>query len=299
MGTPERIRDVNVRYHDAAADEWDAKWAIDFGPVGCDQVQAKLTKALGEWPQAPFGDTLELGAGTGYFTLNLLQLGALERATATDISPGMVAALNRNAERLGLTVKAQSADAEELPFAQDSFDLVFGHAVLHHVPDLGRGLAEIRRVLRPGGTVAFCGEPSRYGDAAARVPKLLGRVAAPLWRAAVGASARNGTPETDDHQLESEVDVHAFAARALRRELTQAGFTEVRIGGEELIANLYGWGLRSLEMTAEPSEVPVRWQTFALRSYLALQKLDSRLLERRLPAELFYNLVLSARTPDS
>ena len=297
VATPERIRDVNVRYHDAAAAEWDAKWAIDFGPVGRDQVRAKLSKALGAWPQTPFGDTLELGAGTGYFTLNLLQLGALERATATDISPGMIAALERNADRLRLTVSALSAGAEDLPFAENSFDLVFGHAVLHHVPNVGRGLAELRRVLRPGGTVAFCGEPSRYGDAAARVPKLLGRAAAPLWRAAIGASARNGAPETEDHELESEVDVHAFAAGALRREFVDAGFTEIAIGGEELVANLYGWGLRSLEMSAEPSEIPVRWQTFALRSYLALQRLDSRLLEPRLPAELFYNLVVSARAP--
>jgi ubiquinone/menaquinone biosynthesis C-methylase UbiE len=295
--TPERIREVNIRYHDAAADEWDAKWAIDFGQIGRDQVRAKFTKALGEWPETPFGDSLELGAGTGYFTLNLLQLGAMERATATDISQGMVAALKRNANQLGLSVEAQSAEAEQLPFADASFDLVFGHAVLHHVPDLSRGLAEMRRVLRPGGTIAFCGEPSRYGDAAATVPKLLGRAAAPIWRRAVGASARNGVEDSDDHELESEVDVHAFAARALGRELADAGFTEVEIGGEELVANLYGWGIRSLEMTAEPAEIPVRWQTFALRSYLALQRLDAKLLEPRLPAELFYNLVLSARAP--
>ncbi len=295
--TPERIREVNVRYHDAAAEEWDAKWAIDFGPIGRDQVREKFTKALGAWPEAPFGDALELGAGTGYFTLNLLQLGALERATATDISPGMVAALERNAGELGLRVEARSADAEQLPFADAAFDLVFGHAVLHHVPDLSRGLDEIRRVLRPGGTVAFCGEPSRYGDVVATVPKLLGRAAAPLWRRVVGASARNGAEAGEAHELEREVDVHAFAAGSLRRSLADAGFTEISIGGEELVANLFGWGVRSLEMTAEPDEVPLAWQAFALRSYLALQRLDAAVLEPRLPAELFYNLVLSAKAP--
>ena len=295
--TPERIRDVNVRYHDATADSWDAKWAIDFGPVGRDQVQAKFTKALGDWPEKPFGKALELGAGTGYFSLNLLQLGAIEAATATDISPGMVEALKRNADELGLAVDARPADAEELPFDDASFDLVFGHAVLHHVPDLARGLAEIRRVLRPGGTVAFCGEPSRNGDRIATAPKLLGRAAAPLWRRAVGASRRNGSAVSEEGDLEREVDVHAFGPADLRRALAAAGFTEISISGEELVANLFGWTVRSLENTAEPGEVPLRWQAFALRSYLRLQRLDTKLLEPRLPAELFYNLVLSARAP--
>ena len=55
---------------------------------------AKLRKALGGWPAEPFGDALEIGAGTGYFTLNLIQAGVIERATATDISPGMLKTLS-------------------------------------------------------------------------------------------------------------------------------------------------------------------------------------------------------------
>ena len=58
-----------------AAAEYDAKWGIDFGPIGQRQVRAKLAKALGGWPARPFGDALEIGSGTGYFSLNLLQLG--------------------------------------------------------------------------------------------------------------------------------------------------------------------------------------------------------------------------------
>src|SRR5947208_394120 len=163
-GTPERIKEANERYHDVAAASYDSKWGIDFGAVGQDQVTGKLRKALGDWPERPFGDALEIGAGTGYFTLNLLQAEAIERATATDISPGMLATLDRNASELGLEVRTAVADAETLPFADESFDLVFGHAVLHHIPDLGQAFSEFARVLRPGGTIAYCGEPSRYGD---------------------------------------------------------------------------------------------------------------------------------------
>src|SRR5919201_3366246 len=126
----ERIKDANVRYHDAAAADYDAKWGIDLGAVGQAQVRSKLAKALGGLPPAPFGDALEIGAGTGYFTLNLFQAGLIERATATDISAGMLAALEASAAERGASVRTVRTDAEELPFADSSFDLVFGHAVL-------------------------------------------------------------------------------------------------------------------------------------------------------------------------
>ena len=297
--TPDEIRDANTRYHDAAADEYDSKWGIDFGPVGQKQVRAKLAKALGGEPSQPFGDALEIGAGTGYFSLNLLQLGLIGRATATDISPGMLATLSRSAGELGLEVTTARTDAESLPFADASFDLVFGHAVLHHIPNLDLAFAEFERVLRPGGAVAFCGEPSRYGDRLAAIPKRAGSLAAPAWRRLIGASAARWVDNGHDHDhgLESEVDVHAFSPDELRAFVREAGFDGVRVRGEELVANAYGWLLRSLEATAEPAEVPFGWRHFAYRSYIALQRVDTRLLEPRLPPELFYNLVLSARKP--
>jgi ubiquinone/menaquinone biosynthesis C-methylase UbiE len=296
---PAHIKDVNERYHDVAAHEYDAKWGIDYGEIGQDQVRAKLVKALGAPPGAPFGDSLEIGAGTGYFSLNLAQLGLVERPVASDISAGMLGTLADTAKRLGLNVETVQTEAEELPFDDASFDLVFGHAVLHHIPDLDRAFAEFHRVLRPGGTVAFCGEPSRHGDRIAAVPKRIGMTVGPVWRRAVGAGP-NSEPAmtaTDGHELESEVDVHAFDPAALRDHLARAGFAGVRIKGEELVANLWGWTIRSLEATAEPSDVPQRWRRFAFRSYIALQRLDTVLLEPGLPPQLFYNLVLSARKP--
>jgi SAM-dependent methyltransferase len=297
--TPEHIKDVNTRYHDAAAGEYDAKWGIDFGATGQQQVRLKLAKALGDLDGRSFGDGLEIGSGTGYFSLNLLQLGVIERLTATDISPGMLERLAATAAALGLEARTAATEAERLPFEDESFDLVFGHAVLHHIPDLGRAFAEFRRVLRPGGVVAFCGEPSRYGDRLAAIPKRAGLIAAPAWRGIVKAR-RRAVPEgeqSNGHALEGEVDVHAFAPTDLRRLLGEAGFEQRRVGGEELLANAWGWGLRTLESTAEPDSVPFGWRRFAFRSYIALQKLDTHLLEPRLPAELFYNLLASGRKP--
>jgi ubiquinone/menaquinone biosynthesis C-methylase UbiE len=298
-GSPERIKDANERYHDVAAASYDSKWGIDFGDIGQRQVRGKLSKALGGWPAEPFGNALEIGAGTGYFCLNLLQAGAVERATATDISPGMLATLQENASDLGLEVQTASADAETLPFPDESFDLVFGHAVLHHIPDLERGFAEFTRVLRPGGTAAFCGEPSRYGDLLASVPKRSALLAAPLWRRLVGASRREAgsNAASDGNGLEWEVDVHAVSPGDLRRLCREAGLVDERVRGEELLASIHGWTVRTLEASAEPDEVPWGWRRFAFRSYLALQRLDNQVLEPRLPPQLFYNLLVSARRP--
>lgn len=297
--TPEHIKDVNTRYHDAAADEYDAKWGIDFGAIGQEQVRLKLVKALGGLEGRSFGDALEIGSGTGYFSLNLVQLGVIERLTATDISPGMLKRLAATAEELGVAVTTVETEAERLPFEDESFDLVLGHAVLHHIPDLDRAFAEFRRVLRPGGMIAFAGEPSRYGDRLAALPKRAGMLAAPAWRRLVGARRRlvAEADQSEGHGLESEVDVHAFAPADLRRLLRDAGFEQRHVGGEELLANAWGWGLRTVESSAEPDSVPLRWRRFAFRSYIALQKVDTRLLEPHLPAELFYNLLVSARKP--
>jgi ubiquinone/menaquinone biosynthesis C-methylase UbiE len=290
----EQIRDVNTRYHDVAADHYDSKWGIDFGELGRRQVTTKLQKALGHTP-GHFPRALEIGAGTGYFTLNMLGAGLIGKATCSDISPGMLSALQANARRLGLEVRTVPADAERLPFPDGGFDLVLGHAVLHHIPDLGRAFAEVERVLAPGGTVLFAGEPSRYGDRLARVPKRAAGALAPLWRAAIGARQAPRTGQGKSEALEGSIDVHAFAPAELARAARGAGLQDVRVTGEELVANWFGWVNRTLEATAAPQDVPWAWRNYAYRGYLLLQQLDRRLLEPRLPAAIFYNLMLAAR----
>jgi ubiquinone/menaquinone biosynthesis C-methylase UbiE len=308
--TDEDIRDVNTRYHDVAADSYDAKWGIDFGEPGRQQVLMKLRKVLGGAAlERGWERSLEIGAGTGYFSLNLLRAGVIRQATCTDISPGMLATLRGNAERLGLEAETVATGAEQLPFADASFDLVLGHAILHHIPDLSRAFAEFHRVLRPGGTVVFAGEPSRYGDRIARVPKRGAAAVAPLWRRAMRARAvgsvvnGNGNghsapdPHAEDHALEQFVDIHAFAPDDLAAAARDAGFDDVTVRGEELVANWFGWTNRVLEATAVPEDVPWGWRLYAYRGYLALQQLDQRLLEGRLPAAIFYNLLVAGTKP--
>ena len=292
------IRELNVRYHDATAGHYDSKWGIDYGPRGQGQVVGKMRKALGFEPEN-LGRSLEIGAGTGYFTLNLLRLGLVRDAVATDISPGMLATLRESAATLRLPVETVVTDAERLPFPDESFDLVMGHAVLHHLPDLDACFSEFMRVLRPGGRFAFCGEPSRYGDRIAIWPKRAAVRVAPVWRRLMGAAERR--PEAhvleNEDSLEPLVDVHAFTPGELAGFPRRAGFDGVRVRGEELAANWFGWVNRTWEGSAVHEDVPQLWRQYAYYGYMAFQQVDRVLLEPRLPPAIFYNLLVSGQKP--
>jgi len=299
VASADEIRDVNSRYHDVAAADYDAKWGISYEEHGRQRVVGKLRKALGG--QAPrFDRALEIGAGTGYFSLNLKRAGLVGEVVATDISQGMLDALSRTAGELGIDVETVCTESERLPFPDDSFDLVFGHAVLHHLPDLDASFREFRRVLRPGGRIAFCGEPSQHGDRLASYPKRAAMRVAPFWRRLLGAGPRFDDfdeAEAIEHGLEHVVDVHAFTPGELEGFARRAGFDGVRISGEELVAGWFGWANRTLESTADPRSIPTYWHQYAYRGYLVLKLLDDRLLEHALPPAIFYNLLISAQAP--
>jgi SAM-dependent methyltransferase len=184
-------------------------------------------------------------------------------------------------------VQTAACDAQALPFDDGSFDVVLGHAVLHHLPDLQQAWREIHRVLRPGGVAVFAGEPSRHGDRIAGVPKRAAARVAPAWRRVLRArpaEAGHSDGGARNHQLESMVDVHAFTPEQLAAGPRTAGFDVVRVRGEELLANWFGWANRALEATADPDTVPWAWKMYV----------DRVLLEPRLPPAMFYNLMIRA-----
>ena len=111
------------------------------------------------------------------------------------------------------------------------------------------------------------------------------------------APTHHGAQDEDEHALEAVVDVHAFVPTDLQRRAAGAGFTDVRVRGEELLANWFGWFNRTLEASANHDDIPMPWFQFAFRGYLALQKVDRALLEPRLPPQVFYNLMVAGRKP--
>ncbi|MDR0222134.1 MAG: class I SAM-dependent methyltransferase [Oscillospiraceae bacterium] len=92
---------------------------------------------------------LELGAGAGEASVYFAKKGAL--VTATDLSGGMLGVVGRLAEKHGVAVKTARCSADALPFADNSFDVVYAGNLLHHV-DIKGALLEARRVLKDGGT---------------------------------------------------------------------------------------------------------------------------------------------------
>src|SRR5262249_21135432 len=134
----------------------------------------------------PYESALELGCGSGFFLLNLIQAGVARRGSVTDLSPGMVKVATRNGQSLGLDIDGRVADAEGIPYDDNSFDLVVGHAVLHHIPDVELSLREVVRVLKPGGRFVFAGEPTNVGNGYAR------RLSTLTWRVVTNATKLPG-----------------------------------------------------------------------------------------------------------
>jgi ubiquinone/menaquinone biosynthesis C-methylase UbiE len=292
---------AQVLYHDWEAQSYDDKWSISFDQRCIDYAVARFSAVAGRagWP---YGRSLEVGCGTGFFTLNLKLGEVLGDCHVTDISPGMVEVARRNAEGLGFAVSGRPADAETLPYDDDSFDIVVGHAVIHHIPDVALAFKEMLRVLRPGGRVVICGEPTQYGDAIARrlsratwwattrvtaLPRLRDRWARP--RAELDESSRAAA-------LEAVVDLHTFDPKTLAATVRQAGFDQVHTVTEELTAAWFGWPVRTFEAAVPAERLGWGWRMFAYRSWLRLSRVD-RVLARVVPASLFYNVSVTGVKP--
>lgn len=100
------------------------------------------------------GDVLEIGCGSGAMASDLLHRYPDVRLTATDVDDAMVDASRQRLTPFGSRATVRRADATALPFPDASFDAVVTFLMLHHVIDWERALAEITRVLRPGGVLA-------------------------------------------------------------------------------------------------------------------------------------------------
>lgn len=130
---------------------------------------------------------LDIGCGDGVLTTRLAAGGAI--VTGIDSGPEMVAAAAAVASSATIMV----AEAERLPFAGGSFDMVVANTVFCLVADRRAALAEAVRVLRPGGRLVL-GELGRWSLWAAR-RRIKGMLGSRLWRHSRFSDARSLTPE--------------------------------------------------------------------------------------------------------
>ncbi|SDC61516.1 class I SAM-dependent methyltransferase [Actinokineospora iranica] len=292
---------ANVLYHDWEAGTYDEKWSISYDERCISYATGRFKTVAGDqgWP---YETAMELGSGTGFFLLNLMQGGVAKKGFVTDLSPGMVQVALRNAESLGLDVEGRVADAERIPYDDDSFDLVVGHAVLHHIPDIPAAFAEIHRVLKPGGRFVFAGEPTKIGD---RYARKLGQatwwLTTNLTKLGPLRQWRRPQEELDESSraaaLEAVVDIHTFDPATLEATARDAGMAEVRAVTEEFAAALFGWPVRTFEAAVPREKLGFGWGMFAFRTWQRLTWLDERLLRKILPRELFYNVLVTGRKP--
>ena len=125
--------DRHAGRYDRAMDFWDRRLFADSRPWACGRA---------------VGEVLEVAVGTGR---NLPYYPDGVRLTGIDCSPAMLAVARQRASSLGREADLREGDAQELDFPGGSFDTVLCTLALCAVPDDRRAIAEMARVLRPGG----------------------------------------------------------------------------------------------------------------------------------------------------
>src|SRR4051794_13720788 len=108
----------------------------------------ELTRPQADWR------VLDVSTGGGHTALAFAP--HVRKVIATDLTPEMLAAAEKHARAQGITnIEYRVADAEALPFGEAEFDLVTNRIALHHYPDARKAIAEMTRVLKPGGLLAL------------------------------------------------------------------------------------------------------------------------------------------------
>jgi SAM-dependent methyltransferase len=201
-----------------------------------------------DFPAGISKDVLEIGVGMGADHLEWAK--ALPRSLAgIDITDR---AISFTADRLGLyglSSDLRVADAENLPFPDESFDIVYSYGVLHHSPDTARAIQEVHRVLRPGGLAKIMIYHSR---------SLVGYM---LWLRYGLLALQPLRPLRDiyAHHLESP-GTKAFTIAEAHRLFSPFSSTDVRIslGPGDLLEGAVGQRHRGLPLRAAKAVWP-RW----------------------------------------
>jgi ubiquinone/menaquinone biosynthesis C-methylase UbiE len=198
---------------------------------------------------------LDAGCGTGNFLVPLARRLAAQGGSveALDLAEGTLGEARARVAAEGLPVTCRIGDVEALPFEDAAFDLVLANYMLYHVPNLEGAIAELRRVLRPGGTLLAATNGAAH--------------MADLWDLADYACQDAGVPEA----LRADLRTHARSYSRLSFSLENGAdwlgryFSEVRLErrpgdlrvteAESIVAYLASmWALDAVVSAAAPPE---------------------------------------------
>jgi ubiquinone/menaquinone biosynthesis C-methylase UbiE len=217
-----------VQRYDAGAAEYARYWA----PVLVETAE----RLIDEVDSVFRGDRLrivDIGSGTGTVALAALRRWPHAQVVATDAAAGMLGFALGRAEDAGLAADGRLSftvgPADELPFPDGSFDVAVSSFVLQLVPDRLAALTEIRRVLRPGGLLAYV----TWLDRDSREPFRAGEE----FDEAV-YELNVDEPDESDDSIAGDVR----SSRAATAELRRAGFVRASARDETLI---YDWSMES------------------------------------------------------
>jgi len=214
-----------MRSRDAFTEgRWNERWGAEqvvYDPAEEPQLHDSLALITRFWPEAT-GRFLEAGCGLAANALNLAQRGA--DVTGVDLSANAVAAAQREFERRGVPGRFVRGDVRALPFDDGTFDCAYAGGVVEHFSELDTALAELVRVLSPGGrlliTVPALTLSYPYLLLRGNVPALpvAERVVAAIhFRLLRGRFAPFGYERS-------------FSRRRVARELDSAGLSDVEVG---------------------------------------------------------------------
>jgi ubiquinone/menaquinone biosynthesis C-methylase UbiE len=140
----EEAHDAVLREYQRLAARYDRRWAF--------YIAATARETLRRLPPGPPGRLLDVGCGTGAFLAALAAARGPEGLAGVDLAPAMLAVARG---RLPAAVALEVASADALPFADASFDTLTSLSAFHYFRRPEAALAEMRRVLRPGGALVL------------------------------------------------------------------------------------------------------------------------------------------------
>jgi ubiquinone/menaquinone biosynthesis C-methylase UbiE len=205
---------VNRIFHDHECAYYDKRFAIVHDERSARRALQDVEDLLGR-PVRTGETVLDVGCGTGWLAAGLPRALPGLPVIGVDLSRGML----ERARATGAWPLLQ-ADAQRLPLATASVELIVSRGVLHHLPDVAAALTEWRRVLRPGGAVVITCEPTPTAEAHA----------ARLVRALLRVLHRPLTPEQDFWEVASmAANLHVLTAAQLAAMATDAGYRDVSL----------------------------------------------------------------------